>query len=329
MNKFRFGIQLREMRFDQWRQRVRRYQELGFESIHFPDHFFWQQWDPLAGLGAIAAVADRVAVGTSVLDLGFYQPAVLARWAATLAGIAGGGCELGLGAGWSGDDYRVAGIPYEAAGARIERLVEALQLIPSLWEKDETDFHGQHYTLDHAPPVLTRPLPRRPRLLVGGTRPRVLGIAGAHADIVSVFASLEQAAASDMTRELESVFAPFARGSTMQLYAEKTGWAREGAVKAGRDPDALELHTIVTHTAVAEDAEPWRTRLLDEVKVEPGVAEAAMTFLIGSPAQVRDTLQQRREATGISYYVIQRHEIDEDFAYIEGLAKALGPLIGT
>lgn len=293
---FRFAVQVTELPLDGWRERVRWYERLGFSAIHWSDHVTLPGWDPIAGEAAVAAVTEHAAVGTSVLDAGFYQPIVLARQAATIAAIASGGYELGLGAGWSGDDYRAAGLKFERASVRLKQLEETLTAIRSLWTQETTSFAGEYVTLAGAPSVLELPLPVMPRLLVGATKPHALGVAGRHADIVSMFPAIE----GDKIG-----WEGWAAGATIDHYLEKVAIARDAAASAGRDPEALELSTQITHTAVADDPVGPQAALEDATGVAPSDQDAAMIFLTGTPAEARERLTERRARTGVSYFVVQ------------------------
>lgn len=317
MKPFRFAVQVTQLPWDGWRERVRWYEQLGFSAIHCPDHFTMRQWDPLVLQAAVAAMTTQAAVGTTVLDLGFHHPMVLARAAATLAPIAAGGCELGIGAGWMPDDYIQAGLPFDRAGARIEHLDEACRIVLSLWRQERTSFQGEHYHITDAPSVLELPLRVAPKLLVGGTMPKAIAVAGRYADIVSVFAALPAGVIG---------WPGWAQGSTIERFAEKTRWARDAAVAAGRNADDLEFSTQLLHTAVASDPAPLQAFIAKATGVTPAEQDASLIFLGGTPAQARDALVKRREVTGISYYVVS--DPASNYANPEGpppLAGAGGP----
>lgn len=89
------------------------------------------------------------------------------------------------------------------------------------------------------------------------------------------------------------------------------GWAREGAARAGRDPDILELSTQLIHTAVADDPRPLQEFVERETEVPPAAQDDSMIFLTGTPAAARERLEHRRAATGVSYYVV----FDPSFNY--------------
>jgi probable F420-dependent oxidoreductase len=295
MKPFRFGIQVSELPFDGWRERISWYEQLGFTTISTPDHYMMRQWDPVSLMAAVAGTTRSAAVGSTVLNVGLRQPIDLARMAATVASIAAGGCELGLGAGWSPDDFAIVGLPFDAGGVRLQRLEETVQAIKLLWSEETANYAGDHVRLKDAPSVLALPLRRVPKLLIGGTMCRALGIAGRHADIVSVFPSVASGRFG---------WPGWAEGSTVDQTAAQTDWAKAGAERAGRDWAAVELSTQLCFSAVAGDPEPLQEALATATGVTPQAQDSSTIFLTGTPAQARERLQRRREATGLSYFIV-------------------------
>jgi alkanesulfonate monooxygenase SsuD/methylene tetrahydromethanopterin reductase-like flavin-dependent oxidoreductase (luciferase family) len=135
-----------------------------------------------------------------------------------------------------------------------------------------------------------------PKLLIGGTMPRAIRLAASLADIVSVFPATPASG--------EIGWPAWAEGSTIEHVTRQMAWAREGAEGAGREFEALELSTQLTHTAVADDPGPLQEFVATATGVTPTTQDEATIFLTGTPAQARERLQRRREATGVSYYVI-------------------------
>ena len=132
-------------------------------------------------LPAIAAVTERLRMGSLVAPTSVHHPAVLANRAATIDHISDGRLVLGIGAGWQINEHEAYGIELEAPGTRVSRFEEAIQIIRSLLNDDVTDFHGDFYDITDAPanpkPVQS-PLP----ILVGTGSPRMLRITARHAD---------------------------------------------------------------------------------------------------------------------------------------------------
>lgn len=134
-----------------------------------------------AMLPAIAAVTERIRIGSLVAPTSVHHPAVLANRAATIDHVSDGRMVLGIGAGWQINEHHVYGIELEEPATRVSRFEEAIQVIRSLLNDDVTDFHGDFYDITDAPanpkPVQS-PLP----ILVGTGSPRMLRITARHAD---------------------------------------------------------------------------------------------------------------------------------------------------
>src|SRR5262249_36856828 len=133
-----------------WRERARRAEALGYTTLLMPDHF-QDQLAPLTALATAAAVTDHLAVGTLVFDNDYRHPVVLAKELATLDLLTGGRVEVGIGAGWKRSDYDETGMAYDAPGARIDRMVEAIEVMRALWTSTEpVHYAGTHYRIDGA-----------------------------------------------------------------------------------------------------------------------------------------------------------------------------------
>lgn len=175
----------------------------GFHGVWYADHYMpntgseaieqgatYECW---AMMPAIAAVTERVRVGSLVTPTSVHHPAVLANRAATIDHLSGGRMVLGLGAGWQINEHRAYGIALEPPGARVTRFEEAIQIVRSLLADERTTFRGSVYTIIDAPcdpPPLQTPLP----ILVGTGSPRMLRITARHADEWNTWGSPEVAA---------------------------------------------------------------------------------------------------------------------------------------
>lgn len=179
---------------DQWR----RFEAAGFDSIWGIDHFQrpTNPSDPLfeawTGLAALAALTSRVRIGILVSSNTFRHPALLAKEAVTVDHISHGRLELGLGAGGFETEHGTWGIDYPEPKARVDRLVEAVELIDQLLRNDITTFAGAHYQVTNAPfrpgPVQTP----RPPLTLGAHGPRMLAVVAKHADRWNSYGTVEE-----------------------------------------------------------------------------------------------------------------------------------------
>jgi probable F420-dependent oxidoreductase len=101
-------------------------------------------FDPIETLTFVAANTERIALGTSVIDMLFHNPVVLARRFATLDVLSKGRAIAGLGIGWSKDEYQVSGIPFKDRGARADEFIQALKKV---WTDDIVEFKGEYYNI--------------------------------------------------------------------------------------------------------------------------------------------------------------------------------------
>jgi probable F420-dependent oxidoreductase len=184
-------------------EEVRAAEDAGWYGIWLADHYMPNTGDttPARGdvyecwglLPALAAVTDRVRIGTLVSPTSVHHPALLAKRAAAIDRLSGGRMVLGLGAGWQLNEHHAYGIELEPPGKRVSRFEEAIQIVGALLSAESTTFHGACYDITGAPcdpkPVQS-PLP----LLVGTRSPRMLRITARYANEWNTWGTPEAAA---------------------------------------------------------------------------------------------------------------------------------------
>ena len=102
----------------------------------------------------------------------------------TIDHISGGRVELGIGAGWPGENRRF-GIDFWNRRERIERLDEALDVIKALWTQPHPTYNGRYYQLHEPPYTPSNVQQPRPPILIGGGSDAMLRVIAKHADKVS------------------------------------------------------------------------------------------------------------------------------------------------
>ena len=117
----------------------------------------------MPAMAAAAAATDTLRIGCRVFCNDYRHPVMLAKEAATLDLLSDGRLELGLGAGWLRAEYEAAGLSFDPAAERLDRLEEAVALIKALMAGDEVAFEGRHFRaagFRGAPRPPRRPCPR-------------------------------------------------------------------------------------------------------------------------------------------------------------------------
>jgi len=135
--------------------------------------------DPLLALTYAAAATDRIGLATGVLLLPEHNPLVVAKQAATLDLLSGGRFALGVGIGWSAEEYSALGVPFARRGGRLTEYVAAMR---QLWSCDVASFEGEFVRFrdvrSYPKPVRDRQIP----VILGGNGDKALDRVAACAD---------------------------------------------------------------------------------------------------------------------------------------------------
>jgi len=207
--------------------------------------------DPFVCLSVAAAVTERISIATGVLLLPEHNPVVVAKQAASLDRISGGRFVLGVGIGWSAEEFAALGVPFEGRGARTVEYVAAMRRI---WGEDVATFAGAHVSFDR---IRVHPKPERPGgvpVFFGGNGDRALERVAAHGDGWYGFYLDGVAAVRDRVETLAGMCAE-----------HRSGPAPTVAVSViGCDPsDRAELAAIGVDELVIVDAPPAAAEDLD------------------------------------------------------------------
>ena len=135
--------------------------------------------DPMIALAFAAAASSRIAVATGVLLLPEHNPVVVAKQAASLDRLSGGRLTLGVGVGWSREEFDALAVPFEHRAARTAEYAAAMR---TLWRDDIASFSGKFVGFDsirvNPKPVRSRRIP----IVVGGNSDAALRRAAAWGD---------------------------------------------------------------------------------------------------------------------------------------------------
>jgi len=166
---------------------AQRAEELGYDSLWVLERLLWPMepkdpypvtrdgklpeayqivLDPVETLTFVAGITSRIELGTSVLVLPYHTPIELSRRMATLDVLSNGRAKVGVGIGWSRDEFEAAGTPFDRRGARAD---EFLQAMVALWTENPVGFKGEFY---HIPESMVGPKPLQrphPPIYIGGS----------------------------------------------------------------------------------------------------------------------------------------------------------------
>ena len=305
LRPFRFGVTAPTVRSGPaWAERVRQIEQLGYSTVHVPDHFR-DQLAPVAALTAAAMATTRLRVGSLVFSNDFRHPVVLAKEAATLDVLSGGRFELGLGSGWLREEYDQAGIAFDAPGTRIERLAEAVAIVKGLLAGERVTRTGRHYAiagLEGRPHPVQRP---HPPILIGGGGQRTLSLAAREASIVGLVPRARRDGGGLDRADL-------GEGALRQ----KVEWVRAAA---GDRFDALELHALI-QAVVVSDRRTAAEQLASRFSAPPELLLDSPYVLVGGVDEICETVRQRRERCGISYLTVFDRDLEAFAPVVERLA---------
>ena len=286
---------------------AKRAEDLGFESLWVWDHILlgvepaFPIFDSLTTLTAIAAVTERIKLGTSVLVLPLRNPVVTGKILTTLDYVSKGRLVVGAASGWYAREFDAVGVPFKRRGRIFER---NLDLLLRLWTEDAVTAQVDEHNLRQAVAV-PKPLQKpRPPVLIGGYVEAVLRRAARVGD-----------------------------GWLTYFYTPEgfsNSWAkvREYAVEYGRDPDSLtstnQLAIYVGPPKEEADA-PMRHWLETEWDVAKWSDSTIEHAIRGTAEECAEQLRPHIEA-GVDRIVLIPYRYQPE--QVELIARDVLPLVG-
>jgi probable F420-dependent oxidoreductase len=155
---------------------------VGFDFVSASDHLHGEDptYEPWTTLSWIAAVTSRIRVATRVLAVPYRHPAVVAKMAETLDRLSRGRLILGMGGGYSDEEFGAFGLGTRSPGEKVRGLEEALAITRGLWTEESFSLHGRLYRVGEAR-LEPKPEHRIP-IWLGTYGPRALALTGRLAD---------------------------------------------------------------------------------------------------------------------------------------------------
>ncbi len=103
--------------------------------------------DPIVALTYAAAVTKNIQLATGICLVPEHNPIVLAKQVASLDYLSAGRFALGIGIGWSEEEFRALGVPFERRAQRSNEYLEAMR---KLWGEDRASFAGEFVRFEAA-----------------------------------------------------------------------------------------------------------------------------------------------------------------------------------
>lgn len=208
-------------------------------------------FDPLTTLTFAAAKTSKIALGTSVLDMPFYSPVLLARQLTAIDVLSGGRLRVGLGQGWSEDEYEATGADKKVRGLRAD---EFLKVVKTIWTTDPAEFHGRFFNL---PKSIIQPKPVQkphPPVYLAAFSPRSIERAATLAD-----GWMPVGANPDQLRSTRAQLSSIAK-------------------RAGRDPEGLKVvarANVMVTPAPRTEKMPLFMGTIDQIREDVAAVKAA------------------------------------------------------
>lgn len=267
-----------------------------------------EAWSLMSALGA---VTSRVRLGQMCTCLGYRNPALLAKMAATVDHISGGRVEMGIGAGWYEHEWRAYGYGFPSAGERLGMLDEGVRIMREAWSQGVVSLEGEHYRVDGA---IVQPQPLQPGgipvWVAGGGERKTLRIAARYADYTNF-------------------------DGTPDGFAHKAEVLRGHCADLGRDPSEITM-TANYNVAIGETEKEVADRLAslhDRMARHVGADEAERQLGayrdlpgVGTPEQIVEKLTTLRNL-GMDYGIFYFPEIATDTSGLELFEREVVPAL--
>jgi dimethylsulfone monooxygenase len=280
--------------------------------------------DAWSTAAALAAVTRKLELMVAVRPT-FHQPALLAKQAANIDHIGGGGrLSLNVVSSWWADEARKYGVEFEQHDDRYARTTEWLEIVDRLWHEDHFTFSGRHYTVDDAvmqPKPLTRP---RPVIYAGGE-------SEAAKTMISRLCDAYVMHGDPPSRVREKIADMSERRERLNLPPMKFGVAAYTIVRSTEARAQRELERITNVRQSAAGYQNYRqwlagTKLEQRVSLEDySVSNRGLrSGLTGTPEQVAERIAEF-EAAGVDLLLLQcSPQLEEMERFAEAIISKRG-----
>lgn len=279
-------------------------EQLGYDSVWVPEHHLMAGYipSPMMALAAVAAVTERITLGTDVAIVPFYPPVRLAEEAASLADFSGDRFILGLGLGYRPEEFAAYNVDFRT---RARVMAENTEVIRRLLNEEAVSFEGHQVTLDEVT-VYPRPGKQIP-IYIGGWSEPALRRAARLGDAWFPGPTADLGKLAECLAVYEAALAELGRArTTLPLFREVWVADNDADLREGRERlHALYADDYVTwgHSNVAAGRDDWSTLSDDR-------------FLVGTPEQVTEQVCRYRDELGVDHLVARMHFHGSDAAAV-------------
>ena len=271
-NQIRFGLNPRGISYERIVASAQAAEAAGFSHISFADRPFEENIEAWTLATAVGMVTTRIILTHSTLNIPYRNPAMVAKMAASLDVITGGGrVTLTLAAGGSDHYYTPYGIVPGTPGERYNSVVDTVRILKGLWANDSFSYEGKRFSVQDAV-VAPKPVNGTIPIIIAANKPRMQAFTGAVAD-----GWIKGGGWPESPEHYERLLAPI----------------EEAAERAGRDPASL--RRVVNCAGYVGDRDP--------ATVMPST-RGAVGGLMGTADQVAEIVAVYNEA-GIDTFNVQ------------------------
>jgi FMNH2-dependent dimethyl sulfone monooxygenase len=260
--------------------------------------------DAWSTAAALAAVTERLELMVAVRPT-FHSPALLAKQAANIDHIGGGGrLALNVVSSWWADEAKKYGVHFEQHDDRYARTAEWLEVVDGMWKKDGFHFTGKYYRIEDgtlAPKPVTKP---RPVIYAGGESEAAKNLIAQRCDAYVMHGD-------PPARIREKISDMRARREKFKLPPMKYGIAAYTIVRDKEEDARKELARITDVKASAsgfDNYQQWLsgTKLEGQMSIqEYSVSNRGLrSGLVGTPDQVATRIAEFEKA-GVDLLLLQ------------------------
>lgn len=279
-------------------------------------------------MAGLAAVTTRIRLFASVATL-TIPPAIAARMAVTIDSVSNGRFGLNLVTGWQKAEYDQMGLwPGDSHfHRRYDMLAEYATILRELWEKGESDFKGEFFTMNRCQ---LSPRPSVPmKLICAGSSTEGLRFTARHADYSftlgkginqpQAFAPLAQRM-QEFAREAGREVKTFVLCMVIAAETDEEAWARWEHIKSGADQEAIAW----MQAQAGADKRPGADTNVRQLADAASAVNINMSTFIGSHATVARMLDEVASVPGTGGVLLT---FDDFLKGVEEFGTRIQPLM--